>query len=584
MKLLKKISNWLPWIALTSLTLGLLGYFLFVAQIQLAGDIVEYYGITESVINHHSFELTEQDQKNLEQVLHPSYFKDPGYYIKGKNDQRYPVHFTAYSLLIVPFRLILRAFHQNELKALWITNVAIFASAAFVTMKWFIKGSSKRLIFLSLFFLSPMMSFFIWPGPDMLYVSLLTIGVFALFKRKFGLATILAAIASWHSQPLVIMAVGFGFIHILHLTTVHKFRDRRSITIHPHFLISGIIAGSLVLLPYLYNYLSFGVLTPWTILQDGWTKLHGFGLQNASFQKLFEQFFDLNMGLVWYFPVGFIVAVGGVLWGIIKKNWLVVGVALLTVMTAFFYQTNPAWHYGTAGYGPTRHIIFVVPIIIYLVTSLLSWKRLQRALFLLIVASQVYALSFNNYLEPDLANVLQNTPLAKYVLDHAPAFYEPTPEIFVDRTNHTDLTYPTTAIYKVNGICKKAYVLKTDVQKLLDECKSIPDSYKSALENEFLNIANYPRTLTTVEATFWPNPEACDKNFQPSTDKPFPCMRTVQEVMKATGIKDEDRITTVPNFAYPGIWKMTFGDPIEITVPAGYIVNHYSIDGVYVTY
>ena len=87
---MKKIA---PWLLLAALSIFLCYYFLFRAQVQLGGDIVEYYGITESVKNHFSFELTVEDRTNLEQVLHKAYFEDPGYYISGTDQKRYPVHF-----------------------------------------------------------------------------------------------------------------------------------------------------------------------------------------------------------------------------------------------------------------------------------------------------------------------------------------------------------------------------------------------------------------------------------------------------------------------------------------------------------
>jgi hypothetical protein len=43
-----------------------------------------------------------------------------------------------------------------------------------------------------------------------------------------------------------------------------------------------------------------------------------------------------------------------------------------SVITAFFYQTNPAWYHGTSGYGPSRHAIFYY--LTYLFYLLLSFQ------------------------------------------------------------------------------------------------------------------------------------------------------------------------------------------------------------------
>jgi hypothetical protein len=338
-----------------------------------------------------------------------------------------------------------------------------------------------------------------------------------------------------------------------------------------------------MVVPYIYNYLIFGVLTPWTILNDGWTIINGFGMQNVGLRKLYEQFFDLNIGLFWYAPLILII---GVYYALKttrkdKKGIFVLGSLILT---AIFYQTNPAWNYGTAGYGPTRHILFVIPFLIIILVDHLQYKVKHIVLLGFIVLTQLYALSFNGYLTPDFTNSLRHSVFASFVLDYFPDLYNPTPEIFVDRTNHTDLKYISSAIYKYNGICRKAYILKHETDILKKECGYIPSGYESQLEDEFVGIANKSRNVWTTEATFWPDPESCSDYFQSTSNKPYICMKTIKDMAKYTGISDLNRIKSLPEYPYPGVWVMTKGDPVKITVPPGYIINHYSMDGVYVTY
>jgi len=579
----KIVSN-AHWILLFVLTIFLFVYFLFYAKVQLGGDIVEYYGITETVLNHRGFNLTKSDQTQLEKVLHPAYFQDPGYYIKGKDGNRYPVHFFFYSLLVIPFRMFLHLFHLPEIKALSLTNVIIFSFSAFIIMKWLIKRPIHKFFFLTLYCISPIMSFFVWPGPDVFMISLLTIGVFAFFQKKYAVAAIITALASWHSQPLIITSAGFCLFYAVSETQFKMIKGKVKLAFQTDFLVPCILAGIICLVPYAYNYAVFGVFTPWTILQDGWTKLNGFGVQNISLKKLFEQFFDLDMGLFWYYPLVFFWACIAIAHSILKKKWQTAFTVFLLIATAFFYQTNPGWHYGTSGYGPTRHVLFAVPFLMYFIVTFLERKTFSFILFFILIFSQLYVLSLNKFLEPDLTDTLRHSLYTLFVLNNIPNIYNPTPAIFVDRTNQTNFTYPTSAIYKYKGQCKKAFVLKTDIQMLTNQCKTIPEKFKPALENEFLRVASYSRTVITSEATFWPDPESCASYFTPTSEKPFICMKTIQEVMKHTGITDVSRITTVATFPYPGIWKMTAGAPMAITVPPGYIINHQSIDGVYVTY
>jgi hypothetical protein len=142
------------------------------------------------------------------------------------------------------------------------------------------------------------------------------------------------------------------------------------------------------------------------------------------------------------------------------------------LITAFFYQTNPAWDYGTAGFGPGRHGVFVLPFLLVLASSWIKKQAVPLLVLGIIVVSQLYLLSLNGWLVPDLTDSLRHSPQAQWVLDHYPDWYQPTPEIFVDRTDHSDLKYPTSAIYQVNGRCVKAYLVDpdTELSKLEQQC------------------------------------------------------------------------------------------------------------------
>jgi len=323
--------------------------------------------------------------------------------------------------------------------------------------------------------------------------------------------------------------------------------------------------GILALIPYAYNFIIFGTFTPWTILKDGWTLIHGFGPQNMSLKKLFEQFFDLNFGLFWYAPMLLILGVTSVI--VNRKNLQLVFTALSMIITAFFYQTNPAWHYGTSGFGPSRHAIFLLPFLIYASILLLEKFFLRKVALVLLVITQLVIMSFNGFLFPNLLNTLQMSPYAAYVLDHAASLYNPTPEIFVDRTLHQDYSYPHSAYYKYQGSCTKAYVLITDKDALVANCGFIPDKYVNSFDDPYARKTNYPRQVQTISATFWPDPGSCGDNYFPTPEKPYVCMKTIFDAMRDTGLVDPARFTQVDKL--PGVWRLKEGAPVKVTIPPG---------------
>ena len=99
------------------------------------GDIVEYFGMSESFISHGGVDLTDVDYNKLRKYLNAGYFTDPAstdqnggflYYMKGQDGRSYPVHFFFYSLLSVPVRLFLKFFYMDQLITLRLTNFKIF--------------------------------------------------------------------------------------------------------------------------------------------------------------------------------------------------------------------------------------------------------------------------------------------------------------------------------------------------------------------------------------------------------------------------------------------------------------------------
>lgn len=560
---------------------GLLLIALFLLPVlNFGGDIVEYHGITESLIKNGSIALTKEAADNLSHYLQPAYLVDPQYYIQGVDGKRYPVHFIFYSLLAMPIRILLKVFQLNELNTLRLTNLALLTATSYYLLRTYLTSARSRVSYLLLTYLSPLMWFLIWPGPDVYYLCMMLLSLFFFFDRRFILALVFMALASWQSQPLIIAFAGMFGYYLSQFISKQQLKDGTyvGILINKLPLLFGI--GLLALVPYAYNFYFFGTFTPWTILKDGWTLIHGFGPQNMSLKKLYEQFFDLNFGLFWYAPVILTLGVASVITE--RKNRQLLLTAVLMVITAFFYQTNPAWHYGTSGFGPSRHAIFLLPFLIYAGIRFLDKFFLRSLALAFLVITQLGIMSFNGFISPNLLNTLQMSPYASFVLDHAASLYNPTPEIFVDRTLHADFSYPKSAYYKVNGKCTKAYVLLTDKDALVANCGYIPTKYQDKFDDPYSRKTNYPRQVKTISATFWPDPGSCGDNFFPTPERPYVCMKTLFDVMKDTGLVDPTRFTQVDKL--PGVWRLKEGTPVNITIPPGYFVQHYSFDGFYVNY
>ncbi len=464
----------LPWIALGCVSILLFMVFLTNYTPQQAGDIANYLGVTESVKNHFTPELHDDDKNSLASLVHPAYFNNPIYYnIPSPSGLRYSMHFIAYSYIITPVRIGLEALQYNPLLMFPIANsIILILTLSFLCAS--LRDYKQRLMLILLVLLSPIISFLAWPGPDAWVLCLLLLAAYWYRTKRYWQAAYITAIASWHSQPLLILSLGMMFMATANIwkgIIIHKTYSHLSLysTISRVLWLIGILA-----LPYIYNYWAFGVLTPWTKLRDGWTLLYGFGIQNLQVEKFFSQIFDINTGIFWYMPVGVIAWIIVMIWAIKKNHISTTLLAISLFVTAFLYQTNPAFHYGTAGFGPSRHIVFLAPFLTFAIIEVLAGvkRRMGYGILAAYILTQSLILTMNGWLAPDFTNSLRHTPIATYLLTHAPALYTPLPEIFVDRTNGDDADHPTSAIYKINGTCTKAYILPLDIPKLLTECKT----------------------------------------------------------------------------------------------------------------
>ena len=564
--------NKLFWLIFSIITFGLVLFFIINPEIKYGGDIVEYYGNSESFINHLSFNLTDSDKAKLIERLSQGYFDNPEYYIKGLDGQRYTVHFPLYSVMLVPGRLFLRAIGQDEYKTFQMTNLFILTLLSVFILLSFIKSPVNRFAYLIAVYASPIIWHLVWPGPEIFEFSMILLSIYLFFhgrQMEKVAAIVLSALASYQSQPILFIPLAYMIIMYWNKYVSKKTVNR--LTLRQDILIAVVLL-IFIAVPNIYYYAVFGVLSAWFKLTD-------VGFENSSLKKSIELFFDPNLGLLFYMPILFIEGITGFIKSLFKSVESRILLIMLSLATSF-YLINTNWNNGTAGYGPTRYAMHLLPLICYFFLENLIKVRKAWIVLSLVVIGQLYVMSFNGWLVPDFEKTVKHSPIAEFILKRYPSIYNPTPEIFVERTTGQEGGYWNSTAYLDNGKCLKAYILKTDIQRIVDQCGDITERDLTRLENTYLNMASYPRMVITSEATFYPADGACA--WDVPEDFPFSCMRTIEDVVKATGIKDEGRFENLDNTV--GLWQLHWGRPAKVMVPPGYIIHHYSFEGAYVNF
>lgn len=455
--------NFLDWFKRTNpftvffvLSAFLLLFFLNFPNIQNAGDIIEYYGITESILNHGSVRLTDRDKANLKKSISAKYFEDDQYYLKNNNNDSYPVHFFAYSLINVPVRLGLRLINQPERMTFTMTNLLILSASIWYIMNYLIHKDWQRWILLAITYLSPLIFFISFPGPDVYIISLILVSLFLFANKKNALSILAAVIASWQSQPLIFIPLAL-FLYSTYLNLASK---KYSSLIRE----SSIIA--LVLIPNIYSLYAFGALSPWSFFEGR----NLVSTSNVSVKKFIELFFDPNIGIFWYAPLALGASAYFLSRNILKGKLFTMTLSIALIATGIAYSLNANWNNGTAGFGPTRYVEYIIPLMIFIIVTNISQKKATYLFLVFMIVSQLVALSANGYLKPDFRASLQHSPYAKHILENYPSLYNPTAEIFIERTLH-DEPYPyKMAIYSKNGNCLKVYVPENSSEIIPDSC------------------------------------------------------------------------------------------------------------------
>lgn len=343
-----------------------------------------------------------------------------GFYQNHKADV-YGYHFVFYSLLNVPARGVTDLFNVHPIQAFKYTNLAcwtlLLILVLFLPTKNVFDGV---LVFLSAF-LSAAFYYNTWTHPELITVVFLISSFMFLKHERDHLAILFCALASLQNQPLLFLLLWmYMFIWSKNQYAIKS-------------IIPYLLYGLITFIPPLYFYVLFGTTSL--------IKYAGFlAAENISVTRIIGFYVDLNQGMI--LSVGlFLLLYTGLLvhrWIIIIRNrkvefWDLMPVVILLMTILVSSMSN--WNHGMAIVN--RYAVWIgVPLLFHMFHLMLNFSiRVRLALVGSALISQVVLLSVHlPYNRFDWSN-LQHMPIAKWVLDHHPSWYNPDPQIFIARTN-----------------------------------------------------------------------------------------------------------------------------------------------------
>ncbi len=447
----------------------LLLIYLFNVSPQYIGECDDYSLPVASILNDFNFSISAEDVSFYNEIFpewaeNISNYSLSGYYTESGGELTW--YFPLYAIVCIPAVLILKLLPVPAIKAFMITNCILLLSAIVITYKCLQASEKKKFFIVIALCINPVICYINWVSAEVMIYSCLIIAMVFWYNRWYKRAAVFVAVAAMLNP--VILAVGL-VMGIEYLIFVFKNIDKKSssVLVIKKVLLYGCcyIPG---IIPLVYNYIHTGFINL-TASYDEYTV----GTE-TTLQRFMAYIFDLNFGILPFFPVALVLGFVMLVIAVIKKEFRYVGVVVAFVLVTFLYSIMVHINSGMEGiarYSVWNTVLLIFAVFLFADKLIKNQKLLAVLLSLSIVFTGVSGLVYCN--EGDDTNSMD--PVAKFVLANVPGLYNPLPSTFNARVNGIDggYRYDTPIIYSDDdGYIRKILATKNDAQELLLNCVS----------------------------------------------------------------------------------------------------------------
>ena len=416
------------------------------------GDVAEYTLTTLAVANHGTPDVRLSDlregQRRLPELatayseIDKDIQQQPGGvhlpFAKGLGEKIYAIHFFAYSALAaIPFKLLPLA-GLDPFKCYLVVNIG-FVALLGLALRRALGDNLKAACALGLFLTCGVWSYLRWTSPEVMSAAALLSALLFFCSGAPLRAALLAAMGALQN-PSILLA--FGFMPLLRLALQQPGQQPWRARLADAMLgwrgtAALALGATLALAAPLWNQIHFGV--PSIIA------LHFTSPQLFSLERLHSLFFDLSQGMV----IGVAAMVALLLaWSWADRKSDAGGVRLLAacmlVTLALILPALPVINWNSGAQGVMRYAVWAaMPLLFALV-----WRLRQREGWRWIPLMMVtLGLQIGITVALERFRYVEFSPLAKRVMEHAPDFYNPEPELFAERITQRDEYFNELEVY-----------------------------------------------------------------------------------------------------------------------------------------
>ncbi len=436
---------------------------LCLSKARLIGDGMEYLTMAQGFIAHGSPELRRSDVEAIKamppaalargglpaDLLERTYERVAkegaieGGYARAQDGGVQAIHFWLYSLLAAPFHLLVTLLGKNPFMSLVALNLAILLAGALCLRAWL---PSLRLSELALAALLGPLYYTVWIGPEVMAGVCVLLATLAALRRDLPMTVLLAGLGATQNPSIAGLIPAAGAYALLYrafpATALFPPQPRPASRLRASALVAvGIVAAAL---PFLYNQAQFGM--PSIISR------YYFDLGLVTPERLFSFLFDLNQGLVIGLPAllstAAVVLVAGEPGR--RRIWLLHLAIAVLLMLGMALPTLAATNWNSGALFVPRYAYWTsMPILAVCLAGLVRLDTRTRVLALVLAVGLQGLAGYQAYRGRTPAFIAQGR-VADWVLDHAPRYYNPDPEIFVERERHNDgiMSYDDVVIHR----------------------------------------------------------------------------------------------------------------------------------------
>lgn len=449
---------------------------------QLSGDIAEYSLMTVALANHGTPDIRAADiaeairvapeldyafvdlQKGIargDKVPRAGFHLDNGGNVQA-------IHFFAYSALaVIPYKL-LDAVGAPPMKCYQFVNAALLLVLGLALRRFFGNGL-HALGGLALYLLCGGLAYANWSSPESVTASALLAGLLLCGSSAPLAGGVLVGLAATQN-PSVVLALGLIPVIVLcnHWRPGMRTAEGWERVWHAP-VVGGLAAGALLFAANpLFNLHAFGVPS---IIAVGYTVP-----ELGTWERLHSVFLDLNQGMFLAIPAVAVL----MLWLAFERGAARSRILLACVVLVILGMTLPAlvvtnWNSGAA--GVMRYAFWAAMPLLFV----LLWQLRERGGIgagPTVAVLLVQALAMGHMLSYPYTAF---SPLALWAMRHAPAWYNPDPEIFYERAlrgevavgtddilRHSEGNLPLKTMYHLSNqhvderLCGKGHLLALD--------------------------------------------------------------------------------------------------------------------------